>query len=168
MKQKQILTALMAIFAVALFTGCASFNKSSLATHSKTLYGVAVPPGWHVVVPTQQLTLPLSETFNFADYLTPDGTNGNFGYWAKGPKIFVASRETWTDKAKGGGTFVFTDPAASQVSSVVTDQTALGGAHNFGVGSVSSTISSNAVQAIAAGGTAVGNIIGAAASAATK
>ena len=48
----------------------------------------------------------------------------------------------------------------------MTNQAALGGAHSFTVGNVSATITTNAVAAINAGGTAVGNVIGAAASAA--
>lgn len=163
---KKTIICILTLCGLALFTGCANFSKSSVAKHEIVRYGAIAPTGWTIVVPTQNITLPLSENFSFSDYLASTGTNEDFGFWAKGPKTFVASRESWIDKSSGGGTFLFTDPAASQVSSVVANQTALGGSHNFGVGSVSSTISSNAVAAISAGGTAVGNIIGAAASAA--
>lgn len=168
MKTHQLLLLLL-ISTLLMATGCAHVTKQSQAKHTIVRYGVVAPTGWTAIVPNQNLTLPLQETFGNQDFgATGSDTKTDFSFWSARPHVFVASREEWRDESRGGGTFMFTDPVASQISSVVTDQTALGGSHNFGVGSVSSTISSNAVQAISAGGTAVGNIIGAAASAAAK
>ena len=163
---KKTIICILTLCGLALFTGCANMGKKSETAHVIKRYGVIAPAGWTAVVPNQNLTLPLSETFDSKDFGVQGSSTIAGGFWTKGPITFLASKEEWTDTSKGGGTFLFTDPKASQVSSVSANQTAIGGSHNFGVGDVSSTISSNAVSAIAAGGTAVGNIIGAAASAA--
>ena len=140
-------------------------GKKSDSVHTIVRYGAIVPAGWVATVPNQSLTLPLQETFDNKECSAAAAapTNAAYGFWSKGPITFVASKEEWRDSSKGGGTFVLTDPKASQVSSVALNQSAIGGSHNFGVGDVSSTISSNAVATISAGGTAIGNIISAAA-----
>ena len=151
---------------VALFSaGCAHFTKTSTTAHELVKYGTVLPPGWHAVTPTGSYGLPGTELATYADFEAA-GTNVDTGFLANRPRTFVAYRESWTDHSRGGGTFLFTDPAASQVASSVTNQAALGGAHSFTVGNVSATITTNAVSAITAGGSAVGNVIGAAASAA--
>ena len=165
MKQP-ILSVLFILSAAAAGEGCAHFSKTSTTTHELVKYGAAVPPDWRVVAPVGGLSLPGGETNAYTEFAFTGETNTGTGWLANGPRIFVAYRETWTDRSRGGGTFLFTDPAASQVVSGVTNQVALGGAHSFTVGNVSATITTNAVAAINAGGTAVGNVIGAAASAA--
>jgi hypothetical protein len=72
-------------------------------------------------------------------------------------------RETWRDAEQGGGQFVFTDPAAGQLFAAHTNQSALGGGSVFSAGTLTLTIDSNTVPIVGAAGTAVGNIIGAAA-----
>jgi len=161
-----ILSVLFVLSAAAAGDGCAHFSKTSTTTHELVKYGAAVPPDWRVVAPVGGLSLPGGETNAYTEFAFTGETNTGAGWLANGPRIFVAYRETWTDRSRGGGTFLFTDPAASQVASAVTNQAALGGAHSFTVGNVSATITTNAVAAINAGGTAVGNAIGAAASAA--
>ncbi len=139
--------------------GCAHFAKTSTTTHELVKYGAAVPSGWRVVEPVGSLELPGMTTNGYAGFHFPGEPNRAGGWLTPGPRIFVAYRETWTDRSRGGGTFLFTDPAASQVQSGVTNQAALGGAHSFSVGQVSSTITTNTVGAIGAGGTALGNAI---------
>jgi hypothetical protein len=64
-------------------------------------------------------------------------------------------RETWKDAERGGGVFLFTDPNVQSMFVNHTNQAALGG------GSVFTAI-------IGAGGTALGNVIGASVKAAVK
>lgn len=162
MKQP-IVSVLLILSAAATGGGCAHFAKTSSTTHELVKYGAAVPPDWRVIAPVGGLNLPGGETNAYAEFAFTGDTNTGTGGRANGPRIFVAYRETWTDRSRGGGSFLFTDPAASQVVSGVTNQAALGGAHSFTVGNVSATITTNAVLAINAGGTAVGDVIGAAA-----
>ena len=68
--------------------------------------------------------------------------------------------EVWSENHHGGGTALLADPVATQIASYHTNQSALGGASSFTVGSIQSTVSSNAAAIIASGGTAVGNVIG--------
>ena len=77
-------------------------------------------------------------------------------------------RETWRDAEQGGGQFVFTDPAAGQLFAAHTNQNALGGGSVFSAGTVTITVDSNTAPIVGATGTAVGNIIGAAAKSAVK
>ena len=160
--------AASAAVAVMLMTGCAHFAKKSTTAHERVVRAVALPPGWTLVAATDALNLPLTETATFLDHNNLTAvTNFTAGFFAPRPTVFDVIRESWTDTSKGGGTFLFTDPQASQVASTVGNQAALAGAHTFNVGSMSSTISSNAVAAINATGNSVGNIIGAAAKAAS-
>lgn len=158
---KTKLTAPLVLLAAALTgPGCAHFAKTSTTRHELVKYGAAVPPQWQVVAPIGSQDLPGAATNGYLTLASPAGTNAAAsGLFAPKPRIFVAYRETWTDRSRGGGTFVFTDPSASQVASSVTNQAALGGAHSFTVGAVSSTITTNAVGAIGAGGTALGNVV---------
>jgi hypothetical protein len=77
-------------------------------------------------------------------------------------------RETWRDGEQGGGEFLFTDPAAGQLFAAHTNQNALGGGSVFSAGTVTITVDSNTAPIVGATGTAVGNIIGAAAKSAVK
>jgi len=80
----------------------------------------------------------------------------------------LLQRETWRDSEQGGGEFVFTDPAAGQLFAAHTNQSALGGGSVFSAGTVTITVDSNTAPIVGAAGTAVGNIIGAAAKTAVK
>jgi hypothetical protein len=77
-------------------------------------------------------------------------------------------RETWRDREQGGGFFAFTDPAAGQLFAAHTNQYALGGGSVFSAGTVTITVDTNTAPIVGAAGTAVGNIIGAAAKTAVK
>jgi len=165
MKNKFLLAASAAL-AVMLMTGCAHFAKKSTTSHERVVRAVALPPGWTLIAASDSLNLPLVESASWTGFQNA-GTNFAAGFFAPRPAVFDVIKESWTDTSKGGGTFLFTDPQASQVASTVGNQAALAGAHTFNVGSVSATISSNAVAAINATGNSVGNIIGAAAKAAS-
>jgi hypothetical protein len=80
----------------------------------------------------------------------------------------LLQRETWRDSEQGGGEFLFTDPAAGQLFAAHTNQSALGGGSVFSAGTVTITVDSNTAPIVGATGTAVGNIIGAAAKTAVK
>jgi hypothetical protein len=159
---------LAGVLAMGCFTqtGCAHASKNSLTAHERVVRGVALPPGWSVVVPQSTENQPASDKIEFIGTGNTVGTTNHVGLFSPRPKVFVAMREAWTDTSKGGGTFLFTDPQASQIASAATNQAALGGQHAFTVGAVTSTITTNAVAAITAGGNAVGNVIGTAAKAA--
>jgi hypothetical protein len=77
-------------------------------------------------------------------------------------------RETWRDAEQGGGQFLFTDPAASQIFAAHTNQSALGGGSVFSTGTVTITVDTNTAPILGAAGTAAGNIIGAAAKSSVK
>lgn len=80
----------------------------------------------------------------------------------------LVRRETWRDAEQGGGLFLFTDPAAGQLFASHTNQSALGGGSVFSAGTVTITVDSNTAAILGAAGTAVGNVIGAAAKSAVK
>ncbi|HEX4120715.1 MAG TPA: hypothetical protein VH619_08880 [Verrucomicrobiae bacterium] len=80
----------------------------------------------------------------------------------------LVAREEWRDMETGGGIFVFADPNVQAMAALHTNQTALGGGSVFSAGSMSSLVDSNLVPALNATGTAVGNVIGAAAKTAVK
>jgi len=77
-------------------------------------------------------------------------------------------RETWRDAEQGGGEFFFADPAAGQLFAAHTNQNALGGGSVFSAGTVTITVDTNTAPIVGATGTAVGNIIGAAAKSSLK
>jgi hypothetical protein len=130
---------------------------------------VVAPPGW-TVASLKFTNSPAGNALE-AVFITAPGTN-NSGFWASlvapRPHVFTDYDEIWSDDSSGGGTFLFTDPAASQLEFDHTNQSALGGGRQTKAGSITSTITTNAVSAITAGGSAVGNVIGAAANAAAK
>jgi hypothetical protein len=80
----------------------------------------------------------------------------------------LVSRESWKDSEGGGGFFFFADPNVQAMTAIHTNQCALGGGSAFAAGSFTILVDSNLVPAIAATGTAAGNIIGAAAKSAAK
>jgi hypothetical protein len=75
----------------------------------------------------------------------------------------LVAREIWKDAAFTRGIYVFTDPKLTTVTAWQTNQTALGGCSHFQCGELSIIVDSNLVPAITATGTAVGNVVGAAA-----
>ena len=83
------------------------------------------------------------------------------------PDALIA-REEWRDQEGGGGFFLFADPNVQAMTANHTNQCALGGGSAFAAGSFTILVDSNLVPAIAATGTAAGNIIGAAAKSAVK
>ncbi len=80
----------------------------------------------------------------------------------------LLSREEWRDSEGGGGFFLFADPNVQAMTANHTNQCALGGGSAFAAGSFTILVDSNLVPAIAASGTAAGNIIGAAVKTAVK
>ena len=74
-------------------------------------------------------------------------------------------REVWKDDAFTRGIFFFTDPSLVGVKIWHTNQTALGGCSHFSAGNAGVTVDS---AGIAAAGTAVGNVVGAAVKTAVK
>jgi hypothetical protein len=80
----------------------------------------------------------------------------------------LVSRESWRDTEGGGGFFLFADPNVQAMTATHTNQCALGGGSAFAAGSFTVLVDSNLAPAIAASGTAAGNIIGAAAKAVVK
>jgi len=80
----------------------------------------------------------------------------------------LVRREIWRDTEKGGGQFLFTDPAVQSMCATHTNQSALGGGSVFSAGTVTITVDTNTAPIIGATGTALGNIIGAAAKSAVK
>ena len=160
------LSLLAGILAMGCFTqGCAHFSKTASTTHVRTLRSAALPPGWSLVQVGDSLNLPDSETTSFLEF-NAAATNCVAGFFAPRPVVFDSITETWTDTSKGGGTFLFTDPNASQVASSVNNQAALAGSHSFSVGAIASVTTSNNVSMMNAVGSAAGNVIGAAAKAA--
>jgi hypothetical protein len=80
----------------------------------------------------------------------------------------LISREEWRDTEGGGGFFLFADPNVQAMTANHTNQCALGGGSAFAAGSFTILVDSNLVPAIAATGTAAGNIIGTAVKSAAK
>jgi hypothetical protein len=80
----------------------------------------------------------------------------------------LVRRESWQDSEGGGGFFLFADPTVQAMTAIHTNQCALGGGSAFAAGTLTILVDSNLVPAIAATGTAAGNIIGAAAKSAAK
>ena len=88
--------------------------------------------------------------------------------WFEGRGDGLICRETWRDAEQGGGEFMLTDPAAGQLFACHTNQSALGGGSVFSAGTVTITVDTNTAPILGAAGTAVGNIVGAAAKSAVK
>jgi hypothetical protein len=73
----------------------------------------------------------------------------------------LISRDVWRDDAFSRGVYFFSDPSLQMICAWHTNQTALGGGSRFMAGTFGITVDTNLTPAIAAGGTAVGNIVGA-------
>jgi len=63
---------------------------------------------------------------------------------------------------------VLTDPAVQQMTALHTNQAALGGGSLFSAATAAVTVDTNTAAIVGASGTAVGNVIGAAAKSAVK
>ena len=169
MKTKMLLSLALAAFAAVdlTATGCAHAREKSATRHKVEHHAVVAPPGWTVAA----MDITNSATGNALgqQIITAPGTNqpGWFAsLFAPRPRVFTDYEEIWDDNSSGGGTFIFTDPSASALHFGHTNQTALGGSRGTDIGQIQSVITTNAVQAITAGGSAIGRVIGAAASAA--
>ena len=162
-----VLIAAAACAAALATTGCAHARVKSGTEHALTHRTVALPPGW-TLAGVKATNKSMANAFDPLALTAPGAAPTSF--WASlvapRPRVFTDYQETWMDSSSGGGTFVFTDPAASQLEFDHTNQSALGGGRVTKAGSITSTITTNGVSAITAGGSAVGNVIGAAASAA--
>ena len=77
-------------------------------------------------------------------------------------------RETWKDAERGGGLFVLSDPNVQTMYVNHTNQAALGGGSVFTAGSLTLVVDTNTAAILGAGGTALGNVIGASVKAAVK
>jgi hypothetical protein len=88
--------------------------------------------------------------------------------WFQGRADGLVQRETWRDAEAGGGLFLFTDPAVQQMLALHSNQAALGGGSLFSAATAGVTVDTNTAAVVGASGTAVGNVIGAAAKAAVK
>jgi hypothetical protein len=84
-----------------------------------------------------------------------------------GPVALLTCHEIWEDEWTGGGRAFLADPKASEMMSVHTNQTALGGCSIFSVGSFQSEVSTNGIIAAGAAssqiiqgiGSAVGQVV---------
>jgi hypothetical protein len=77
-------------------------------------------------------------------------------------------RETWKDAERGGGLFLLSDPNVQTMYVNHTNQAALGGGSVFTAGSLTLVVDTNTAAILGAGGTALGNVIGASVKAAVK
>lgn len=80
----------------------------------------------------------------------------------------LVRRESWRDQEGGGGFFLFTDPTVQAMTALHTNQSALGGGSAFVAGPMALVVDTNLIPAIAAFGTAAGNVIGATIKSAAK
>jgi hypothetical protein len=80
----------------------------------------------------------------------------------------LVSREEWRDSEGGGGFFLFADPNVQGMTALHTNQAALGGGSSFTAGSLTLVVDTNTAAILSAGGSAAGNIIGAAVKTAVK
>ncbi|MGD0813381.1 MAG: hypothetical protein ABSA83_07235 [Verrucomicrobiota bacterium] len=88
--------------------------------------------------------------------------------WFENRADGLVARESWRDQEGGGGFFLFADPTVQAMTAIHTNQWALGGGSAFAAGSFGILVDSNLVPAIAATGTAAGNVVGAAVKTAVK
>jgi hypothetical protein len=77
-------------------------------------------------------------------------------------------RERWTDESFTRGRYFLADPDLSKLTFIHSNQPALGGGSFFSCGTLSVVVDSNTPAIISAGGTAVGNVVGAAVKTAVK
>ena len=155
----------LAALAITAGSGCVYVKEKSHTGHEVSAFAVVAPPG--DTVTSFEVTNTASGNQLVEVNVTAPGTNQP-GFWAgltaPGPKVYRVFHETWLDASAGGGTFVFSDPAAAGLNFGHTNQTALGGSRSTSIGQIQSTTTTNDVAAITAAGAAAGNVIGAAAS----
>jgi len=70
-------------------------------------------------------------------------------YVPVGSKSVLVRAEVRRDRTHGGGAALFADPKASGFYSAHTNQSALGGGGSLTLGSIESTVSTNAVKSVA-------------------
>lgn len=99
---------------------------------------------------------------------TAHGTTEKFIGRNDGMVERVEWNESWKDQEGGRGFFLFDDPSIGAVSVTHTNQSALGGGSTFFGTNFVIVIDTNSASVIGASGTAVGNVVGAAAKAAVK
>jgi hypothetical protein len=75
----------------------------------------------------------------------------------------LIAKEVMRDREGGGGIFLLTDPKVASIAAKHTNQAALGGGSVITTGQMEITVDPQTGAIISAGGTAIGNIIGAAA-----
>jgi hypothetical protein len=75
----------------------------------------------------------------------------------------LTCHEIWRDEWKGGGRAFLADPKASELVSLHTNQTALGGSSSLSIGSFQSEVSTNGIVAAGAAGSQIIQGIGSAA-----
>ena len=155
MKKLSFLLVTLTALTVLSLTGCASAHVKSGTAHHLTAHGIALPPGWSAILPNINNSANNNQVNQIT--FTTTGTNG-VGFFSPRPLVFVAFDESWTDDSRGGGTFLLTDPKASQLNFEHTNQTALGGGRVTQVGEIDSTITTNAVAMVTAVGKAAGDI----------
>jgi hypothetical protein len=95
---------------------------------------------------------PACVTSHKKEYITHES-------WTYSSTGAVTGHEVWSENHHGGGVALLADPAATQIASQHTNQSALGGSSTFILGNIQAHVSSNAPAVITAGGTAVGNAI---------
>jgi hypothetical protein len=88
--------------------------------------------------------------------------------WFAGRPDGLIARETRRDTEGGGGIFLLSDPSTQSMLALHTNQSGLGGGSVFSAGAVSITVDTNTAPILSAVGTAVGNVIGAAAKSAAR
>jgi hypothetical protein len=79
------------------------------------------------------------------------------------PQGVLICHEIWRDEWTGGGRAFLADPKASEMMSIHTNQTALGGCSIFSVGSFQSEVSTNGIVAAGAASSQVIQGLGSAA-----
>ena len=170
MKNSRVLATLVScllllslVAALAITSGCAHARAKSDTRKSVREYGETLPPGWTVVIP-QGTNSDAANAWSPAVFTNSAASTNASGFWANltapRPHRFLAFEESWDDSSSGGGTFLLTDPSASQLYFAHTNQTGLGGGRISQIGSIQSMVSSNDVAAITATGNAVGAAIG--------
>ena len=147
--------AASAALALVLTSGCASAHVNSTTDHRITQRGAVLPPGWSAVLPNVTNTATGNQVTQFNYCFT--GTNAP-GFFSPRPHIFVAYEESWTDTSKGGGTFLLTDPKASELNFSHSNQVALGGGRVTQVGEIESLIGTNSIGLVNAAGSLAGTI----------
>ena len=178
MKHTLIITALVAVSA-AVLTGCANAHKNDASTAVfkpaalATAHGIGTPNVTVTDTTTASNTVSvINVRYDWHDFV---GTNiadpkplAALDVSGVAAKPVPLGSYTWSDLSKGGVNALFADPHASAVSSTKQNQATLGGSHTFATGDYASVVDTNTAAIVGAAGTAIGNVIGAAANSAAK